>query len=114
IEAVLKTIGSHVAARSRIVVHGDYDVDGGCATAIMVRALRSLGAGVRLDLPSRERDGYGLAAATVQRLAARGTGLLITVDCGITAVEEVDHALEVGLDVIITDHHTPRADGALP
>ena len=114
IEEVLDTIGSHIAARSRIVVHGDYDVDGVCATAIMVRALRSLGADVGWYLPSRERDGYGLAAATVQRLAARGTGLLITVDCGITAVDEVSAALEAGLDVVITDHHAPRADGVLP
>ena len=114
IEAVLETISSHIAARSRIVVHGDYDVDGVCATAIMVRALRSLGAEVSWFLPSRERDGYGLRMATVQRLASRGAGLLITVDCGITAVEEVSAALEVGLDVVVTDHHTPRADGALP
>ncbi|HWF54035.1 MAG TPA: single-stranded-DNA-specific exonuclease RecJ [Solirubrobacteraceae bacterium] len=114
IEAVLETVGSHLRASSRIVVHGDYDVDGICATAIMVRALRSLGADVGWFLPSRERDGYGLQAATVQRLAARGTGLLITVDCGITAVDEVDAALSAGLDVIVTDHHTPRADGLLP
>jgi single-stranded-DNA-specific exonuclease len=114
IEAVLETIGSHLAARSRIVVHGDYDVDGICATALMVRALRSLGADVGWFLPSRERDGYGLAAATVARLAARGTGLLITVDCGVTAVDEVGAALEAGLDVVVTDHHAPRADGALP
>ncbi|MHB8692777.1 MAG: single-stranded-DNA-specific exonuclease RecJ [Solirubrobacteraceae bacterium] len=114
IEAVLETIGSHIAARSRIVVHGDYDVDGICATALLVRALRSLGADVGWFLPSRERDGYGLAAATVERLAARGTGLLITVDCGVTAVDEVGAAFEAGLDVVVTDHHAPRADGVLP
>jgi single-stranded-DNA-specific exonuclease len=114
IEDVLETIRSHIEAGSRIVVHGDYDVDGICATAIMVRALRSLGADPGWFLPSRERDGYGVAAATVARLAQRGTGLLITVDCGITAVDEVDAALSAGLDVVITDHHSPRADGALP
>ena len=111
---VAALIHRHARERSRITVHGDYDVDGVCATAILVRALRSLGASVDWFLPSRIEDGYGLAMTTVQRLAARGTGLLITVDCGITAVEEVAHARAAGLDVIITDHHSPRADGLLP
>jgi single-stranded-DNA-specific exonuclease len=104
----------HVAAGSRITVHGDYDVDGVCATALLVRALRALSADVDWFLPSRVDDGYGLAAATVERLAARGTRLLVTVDCAITAVEEVALARELGLDVVVTDHHQPRADGALP
>ena len=104
----------HVTAGSRITVHGDYDVDGVCATAILLRALRGLGADADWFLPSRVDDGYGLAAATVERLAARGTSLLVTVDCAITAVEEVALARERGLDVVVTDHHQPRADGALP
>jgi single-stranded-DNA-specific exonuclease len=112
-EAVASILG-HVRARSRITVHGDYDVDGVCATAILVRALRRLGADVDWYLPSRSEDGYGLALATVERLAARGTRLLITVDCAITAVEEVAAARAAGLDVVVTDHHQPRADGALP
>jgi single-stranded-DNA-specific exonuclease len=104
----------HVARRSRITVHGDYDVDGVTSTAILVRALRTLGADVDWYLPSRIDDGYGLAAATVERLAARGTDLLVTVDCAITAVAEVAAARAAGLDVVVTDHHAPRADGALP
>jgi single-stranded-DNA-specific exonuclease len=104
----------HVARRSRITVHGDYDVDGICSTAILVRALRTLGADVDWYLPSRIDDGYGLAAATVERLAARGTDLLVTVDCAITAVAEVAAATAAGMAVVVTDHHTPRADGALP
>jgi single-stranded-DNA-specific exonuclease len=104
----------HVAAGSRITVHGDYDVDGVCSTALLVRALRRLGADVDSFLPSRVDDGYGLSGATVERLAARGTGLLITVDCAITAVEEVALARSLGLDVVVTDHHRPRADGVLP
>ncbi|HYM56956.1 MAG TPA: single-stranded-DNA-specific exonuclease RecJ [Solirubrobacteraceae bacterium] len=104
----------HVGRRSRITVHGDYDVDGICSTAVLVRALRTLGADVDFYLPSRVDDGYGLAAATVERLAARGTDLLVTVDCAITAVEEVAAARAAGMDVVVTDHHTPRADGALP
>ena len=104
----------HVARHSRITVHGDYDVDGICSTAVLVRALRTLGADVDFYLPSRIDDGYGLAAATVARLAARGTELLVTVDCAITAVEEVAAAKAAGIAVVVTDHHTPRADGALP
>ncbi len=105
---------AHVERRSRITVHGDYDVDGVSATAVLVRALRTVGADVDWYLPSRIDDGYGLALATVERLAARGTGLLVTVDCAITAVEEVAAARAAGLDVVVTDHHSPRADGRLP
>jgi single-stranded-DNA-specific exonuclease len=104
----------HVGRRSRITVHGDYDVDGVAATAVLVRALRTLGADVDWYLPSRIDDGYGLAEATVRRLADRGTDLLVTVDCAITAGEEVAAARATRLDVVVTDHHSPRADGRLP
>ncbi len=96
------------------MVHGDYDVDGVCATATLVRALRERGADVGWYLPSRIDDGYGLALETVRRLAARGTELLITVDCAITAVDEVAAARAAGVEVVVTDHHAPRADGRLP
>ncbi|MGI8513051.1 MAG: single-stranded-DNA-specific exonuclease RecJ, partial [Solirubrobacteraceae bacterium] len=101
-------------AGSRIVVHGDYDVDGVCATAVLVRALRRAGAQPAWHLPSRGDEGYGLSAATVTRLAAQGTGLLVTVDCATTAVEEVAAARAAGIEVVVTDHHRPRADGRLP
>jgi len=114
IDVALAMIRARIADHARITVHGDYDVDGVCSTAIMVRALRSLGANVDWYLPSRIEDGYGLSAATIERLAARGTRLLITVDCGITAVDEVAAARAAGLDVVVTDHHTARADGELP
>jgi single-stranded-DNA-specific exonuclease len=104
----------HVRRHSRITVHGDYDVDGVTASAVLIRALRTVGADVDWYLPSRSTDGYGLAAATVDRLAERGTDLLVTVDCAITAVEEVARARAAGMDVIVTDHHSPRADGHLP
>lgn len=104
----------HVEAGSRITVHGDYDVDGVASTAILVRALRAVGADVDWYLPSRSEDGYGLSVATVDKLAARGTSLLVTTDCGITAVDEVAHAKALGLDVVVTDHHQPRADGRVP
>ena len=107
-------IERHIRAGNRIVVHGDYDVDGVCATATMVRALRALGADVGWYLPDRLTDGYGLALETVRRLAAGGTALLVTVDCAITAVDEVAAARAAGVEVVVCDHHAPRADGRLP
>ena len=97
----------HVAAGSRIVVHGDYDVDGVCSTAVLARALRRLGAAPVCELPSRFDEGYGLSIAGVERQATAGTDLLVTVDCGITAVEEVARARELGIEVVVTDHHRP-------
>jgi single-stranded-DNA-specific exonuclease len=110
VEVILR----HVGAGTRITIHGDYDVDGICSTAVLVRALRELGADVDSYLPDRASDGYGLSLQTVERLAARGTQLLVTVDCAVTAVEQVAAAQALGLDVVVTDHHSPRADGALP
>jgi single-stranded-DNA-specific exonuclease len=112
-EAVASII-AHLRRGERITVHGDYDVDGICSTAVLVRALRTLGGDVDFYLPDRASDGYGLNEATVRRLAAGGTRLLITVDCAITAVEEVAAARELGVEVVVTDHHAPRADGVLP
>jgi single-stranded-DNA-specific exonuclease len=114
VDAAVDLIRRHVATGSPITVHGDYDVDGVCSTAILVRALRRLGARVDWFLPSRTEDGYGLSSRTVERLADRGTKLLVTADCAITAVEQVAEARALGMDVVVTDHHTPRADGALP
>jgi single-stranded-DNA-specific exonuclease len=108
------SIRAHVGRGERITIHGDYDVDGVCSTAILVRALRELGADVDWYLPDRASDGYGLNARTVERLATRGTRLLVTVDCAITAVEEVAAARALGMEVVVTDHHAARADGALP
>jgi single-stranded-DNA-specific exonuclease len=114
IAGAVALILEHSRRGARITVHGDYDVDGICATAILVRTLRDLGANVDSYLPDRATDGYGLSLATVQRLAARGTELLLTADCGVTAVEEVQAAHELGIAVVVTDHHAPRPDGVLP
>jgi single-stranded-DNA-specific exonuclease len=114
IEHAVNLIERHVDAGTRITVHGDYDVDGVCATAVLVRALGSLGANVGWFLPNRIEDGYGLGSATVDRLRAQGTRLLVTVDCGITALDQVRQAQAAGLEAVITDHHAPRADGSLP
>ena len=100
-------IRAAIAAGKRICVHGDYDVDGICATALAVLVLRELGADVEWHLPSRFEEGYGVNGNTLERLAGEGCGLVLTVDCGITAVDEVRRATELGLEVIVTDHHRP-------
>src|SRR3954469_24871615 len=100
-------IRAAVADGRRICVHGDYDVDGIAATALAVLLLRALGADVVWHLPSRFDEGYGVRSETLARLADEGCGLVLTVDCGITAVAEVAEARARGLDVIVTDHHRP-------
>jgi single-stranded-DNA-specific exonuclease len=93
-------------------VHGDYDVDGICATALAVLVLRELGAEVDWHLPSRFEEGYGVSRETLTRFAREGCGLLLTVDCGITAVDEIAEARAAGLEVVVTDHH--RSGEQLP
>jgi single-stranded-DNA-specific exonuclease len=114
IERAVAPIVSRLGGGELITIHGDYDVDGVCSTAVLVRALRALGASVDFYLPDRAQDGYGLNSATVRRLAARGTRLLITADCAVAAVDEVAQAQSLGMEVVVTDHHSPRADGSLP
>ena len=94
-----------------IAIHGDYDVDGVTATAILVRTLRALGAAPGWRLPHRITDGYGLGLPAVEALAAGGAELLIAADCGITAVDAVARARALGLEVVVLDHHSP---GAVP
>jgi single-stranded-DNA-specific exonuclease len=106
-EAACAQIRAAVEQGRRICVHGDYDVDGIAATTLAVLLLRELGAEVAWHLPSRFDEGYGVRSETLARLADEGCGLVLTVDCGITAVAEVAEARERGLDVIVTDHHRP-------
>ena len=106
-EVACERIRAAIDRGTRICVHGDYDVDGICATALTVLTLRALGADVGWHLPSRFDEGYGLSGQTLSRLAADGYGLVVTVDCGITAVDEVAAAARDGLEVIVTDHHRP-------
>jgi single-stranded-DNA-specific exonuclease len=103
----VERIRAAVASGKRICVHGDYDADGICATALAVLVLREAGADVEWHLPSRFDEGYGVHRETLTRLASEGCGLVLTVDCGITAVTEVREATALGLDVIVTDHHRP-------
>jgi single-stranded-DNA-specific exonuclease len=109
-EHVCGLVQAAIEAGRQITVHGDFDVDGVCATALTVSTLRELGAECDWFIPSRIEDGYGLSAENVRRLAERGTELLLTVDCGITSVEEVALARELGMEVVVTDHHQPAAE----
>jgi single-stranded-DNA-specific exonuclease len=101
-----------LAGRERIAIHGDYDVDGITSTVILRRALELLGGDVVHFIPERLRDGYGLQPAAIDRLHGEGVQLVISVDCGIRATEATLRAREVGVDLIITDHHEP--EGTLP
>lgn len=92
-----------------ISLYGDYDVDGVCSTALLSLFLEQVGGQVRTYIPHRLEEGYGLNLAAVEKLAAEGTRLLITLDCGITSHEEVERAVALGVDVIIVDHHTVPA-----
>jgi single-stranded-DNA-specific exonuclease len=110
--AACEAISRTIAEGKRICVHGDYDADGICATALAVLVLREVGADVSWHLPSRFDEGYGVSGQTLTRLASEGIGLVLTVDCGVTAVDEVALARSLGLEVVVTDHH--RAGPELP
>ncbi|MCU0607941.1 MAG: single-stranded-DNA-specific exonuclease RecJ [Candidatus Edwardsbacteria bacterium] len=97
-----------LAAGERLMVYGDYDVDGITATALLVRGLARLGADVGWYLPNRSREGYGISAAGIDEAARRGVALVISVDCGITAHAEIDYARQLGIDVVVTDHHETK------
>ncbi len=96
-----------VRARAPILVHGDYDVDGQCAAAMLTRVLRSVGGNVHAFVPHRIRDGYDFGEAGLAEALRLRAGLIITCDCGITAVEAVRAARAAGIEVIVTDHHLP-------
>src|SRR5439155_12270027 len=87
-----------------ICVYGDYDVDGVTSTALLVSVLRRLGGSVDFYVPQRLVEGYGLNVQALEKLAARGTRLVVSADCGVTAVAEVDAAARLGLDVVVIDH----------
>lgn len=99
-----------ITNRERIAIHGDYDVDGITSTVILRRALELLGADVGHFIPERLTDGYGLQPGTIDRLHAEGVKLVVSVDCGIRAPEAARRARELGVDLIITDHHEPDAE----
>ena len=111
-ETAVHVIASAIYSKKKIAIYGDYDVDGITSTAICVRYLRMVGADVVWHLPTREGEGYGLNKEAIEKLHNDGVELLITVDCGISGVDEVDFAKSLGMQVVVTDHHSP--DTTLP
>jgi single-stranded-DNA-specific exonuclease len=109
-EKAVERIERAIAAQEKILIAGDYDVDGVTSSALMLACLMPLGAQVNFFLPHRQRDGYGLSVRTIQRAVASGYTLVITVDNGITAYEPALEAKKLGIDLIITDHHRPHAE----
>ncbi|MBO7053164.1 MAG: single-stranded-DNA-specific exonuclease RecJ [Alphaproteobacteria bacterium] len=107
-----RVIADAVCAGDKIAIYGDYDVDGITSTALFVKYLTEAGVDVSWHLPTREGEGYGLNVSAVEQIAQSGVKLLITVDCGISGINEVKKAKELGLKVVVTDHHSP--DNVLP
>lgn len=103
----IRIIAQALGDQEQICVYGDYDVDGVTATALLVRALRSAGGKVGYHIPNRFTEGYGLSSAVIRQLAAGGCQLLVTCDCGISNHEEIALARDLGMKVVVTDHHTP-------
>lgn len=108
-DRAVSVICDAIVRGDKIAIYGDYDVDGITSTAIFVKYLRALGVDVIWHLPTREGEGYGLNIAAVDEIAARGAKLMITVDCGISGNREVARAHELGMRVVVTDHHSPDA-----
>lgn len=106
-EKAVERIRQALGNNEKIIVYGDYDADGVSATAILVTVLKTLGANVFIYIPDREAEGYGVHRGAVEKLRQEGAQLIITVDCGISNREEVAYAVELGIKVIITDHHIP-------
>src|SRR5438552_5716992 len=107
--AVDRILGA-IERRERIAIHGDYDVDGVTSTVILRRALEMLGADVVHFIPERLKDGYGLQPAALDRLHAQGVAVVVSVDCGIRGADAARRARDLGLDLIITDHHEPDVE----
>jgi single-stranded-DNA-specific exonuclease len=109
-DVAVRRVLAAIARKERIAVHGDYDVDGVTSTVILRRALELFGADVVHFIPERLRDGYGLQPAAMERLQAEGVSVVISVDCGIRGRDAAIRARELGIDLIITDHHEPDAE----
>lgn len=97
-----------ITGNEKICVYGDYDVDGTCSAALMYLFLKELGADVQTYIPNRLTEGYGMSTQSIDYLKGNGVKLIISVDCGITAVEEIDHANKLGIDTVVCDHHQPK------
>ncbi|MBS3945546.1 MAG: single-stranded-DNA-specific exonuclease RecJ [Melioribacter sp.] len=108
-QASIRVINA-VTNNEKIYVYGDYDVDGTCSAALMYLFLKELGANVETYIPNRLTEGYGMSVQSIDYIKEQNTDLIISVDCGITAVEEIDHANKLGIDVIVCDHHQPKEE----
>jgi single-stranded-DNA-specific exonuclease len=108
-EAAERILGA-IKKQQRICVYGDYDVDGVSGTAILLSVLRLMNATYEFHVPHRLEDGYGLNIEALRRLKAAGTDVVVTVDCGIASVAEAEEAKKLGLELIVTDHHEPKAE----
>lgn len=108
--AALERLQRAVAQREKILLYGDYDVDGVTAIVILKSAIELAGGQCGFHVPHRLKDGYGMQADVIERAAAEGVTLLVSVDTGIRAAEVVRHAAQLGIDVIVTDHHIPDAE----
>src|SRR3972149_1767199 len=109
-ESATTRVISALTENQKICIYGDYDVDGTCATALLYMFLKELDANVEFYIPRRLEEGYGISTAAIDIVHAKGTKLMIAVDCGITAITETDYANKLGIDVIICDHHQPKED----
>ena len=103
-----------IARKEKILLYGDYDVDGTTSIVILKKALDLAGATSEFFVPHRMRDGYGMRPEVIDRAASEGVGLVISVDTGIRANAVVEHARGLGIDVIVTDHHLPDTEFPLP
>ncbi len=106
----IKRVESAISNGEKITVYGDYDVDGVTSVCTLYLYLRSKGADIDYYIPNRSGEGYGVSCTAIDGIKERGTGLIITVDTGITAIEEIEYAKSIGIDVVVTDHHECRAD----
>lgn len=106
-EKAVDRLAEAIERQERILVYGDYDVDGTTSVAVLYRFIQSLNPAVQFYVPDRHREGYGLSMTGVEWAAENNIDLIITLDCGITAVAEVEWANELGIDVVVTDHHLP-------
>jgi single-stranded-DNA-specific exonuclease len=107
LEQGVERIRRAIANREPVLVQGDYDVDGITSTFLLQRTLERLGGHVHVRIPHRTRDGYGLSASAVTEAGRLGCRLIVTVDCGIGALQEIEQAKALGIDTVVTDHHAP-------
>ncbi|HNT51857.1 MAG TPA: single-stranded-DNA-specific exonuclease RecJ [Candidatus Syntrophosphaera sp.] len=109
-EKAVERILRAVEAKQRITIYGDYDVDGTTATTLLYLGLERLGANIGFYIPHRMIDGYGLSLSSLDQIREQGTQLIISVDCGVNALEEIEAINAMGIEIIITDHHNPKEE----